>query len=168
MFPLLILVLSGAMAQTSEVPTLPTRDAVPKLKLNKKDNPKYTFAKLPYVDERNFVHIVPGEKFGVNVSVASDESGEINALTYQPDLKKADITFEFREEKGMMMLTIKSNLKRRIYMDGGMAVPDRDYFLKTSLVPLEPGLTNFESWPHPITHLIVARIRFSPGTTAAR
>jgi hypothetical protein len=156
----LVFVLFGAMAlaQTSEAPSLPVRDAVPKLKLNKKDAPQYKFEKLPYVDEHNFVHIVAGEKFGVNVTVSDDE---ISGLTYQPDLKKADITFEFREEKPMMMLTIKNNLKRRIYADGGMAVPDRDGFLKTSLIPIDPGLMSFESWPHPITHLIVARIRFS-------
>lgn len=162
-----ILVLAGAIAvlQTSESPPLPARDAVPKLKLNKKDTPKYTFEKLPYVDERNFVHLVAGDKFGVNATVSADE---ISGLSYQPDLKKADITFDFREEKDTMMLTIKSNLKRQIYMDGGMAVPGREGLYKTSILPLEAGLTNFESWPHPITHLIVSRIRFSPGTPARK
>jgi hypothetical protein len=36
-----------------------------------------------------------------------------------------------------------------------MTVPGEKDSFETSIVPLRAGLTNFESWPHPIVKLLV-------------
>jgi len=61
----------------------------------------------------------------------------------------------------MMMLVIRNNLKRRLYLDALMTVPDKKGIYKTRLLPVEAGLSNFESWPHPIVQLVVRNLRLS-------
>src|SRR6266576_3884538 len=80
--------------------------------------------RIPYVAE-NDVYIFSGENFGVNLNVKGDD---VVAVTYQPDLKKADEWFSFRQTKELpggvgMMLIIQNKLRRRLYLDALMTVP---------------------------------------------
>jgi hypothetical protein len=61
----------------------------------------------------------------------------------------------------MMLLTIRNKLKRRLYLDALMTVPGEKEIYKTSILPIEPGLSDFESWPHPIVQLVLRDFRFS-------
>jgi hypothetical protein len=61
----------------------------------------------------------------------------------------------------MMMLVIRNKLKRRLYLDALMTLPGKEEILKTNIVPVEPNLSDFESWPHPIVQLVLRNFRFS-------
>lgn len=109
---------------------------------------------IPYVHEDG-VYLMKGDEFGISLDMSG---GSIKHVTYQPDLEKADMTFEFRQDvsaepNGMMLLTIRNRTSKRLMMKALMTVPGHKNAAETSLLPVEPGLTNFESWPHPIVQL---------------
>jgi hypothetical protein len=117
--------------------------------------------KIPFVADNN-VYLFSGESFGLKLTVAN---GEISAVTYQKEKAGADIEVTFNEDAQkngdpMMMLTLKSNIKQVLYLDALMTVPGEKGTFKTSILPLKPGLTNYETWPHPIVQLVLKNLRF--------
>ncbi len=134
------------------------------LKLKLPDGSSYEehFDQVPYVKD-GYIYIFPGEKFGVMVSTAGDE---IAGLGYVKQSGKGDVRLEFKEEKAgggrvMMILVIESKLKRTLYMDAPMQVPNRKGVYKTNVLPVLAGKIGFESWPHPISLLELKNLRFS-------
>lgn len=128
------------------------------------DNEHYyeeNFDKIPYVAENN-VYLFTGETFGVNVTITDNE---LSRITYQRDPANADVELKFTQEKSpngwMMMLVLRNKLKRRLFLDALMRVPGKKEIFKTSVLPVEPNLSDFESWPHPIVQLVLKNFRFS-------
>jgi hypothetical protein len=133
-----------------------------KLPLDKKHFYEERFGKVPYVGG-NDVYLFFGENFGVKATITD---GEISQITYEREPSKADIAFKFTQEtingKPTMMLVIQNRLKQRLFLDALMTVPNqKGGMYKTSILPVEKGLTNFESWPHPIVQLVLRNFRFS-------
>jgi hypothetical protein len=134
-----------------------------KLKLHV-DNEHYyeeTFDRVPYVAEKD-VYLFAGETFGINVTITENQ---LSRITYQRDPAKADVEFAFTQEKSpngwMMLLVIRNRLKRKLFLDALMTIPEKKGIYKTSVLPVEPNLSNFESWPHPIVQLVLRNFRFS-------
>ena len=128
------------------------------------DNERYyeqTFDRVPYVAD-NDVYIFAGEAFGVDVTITD---GEISRLAYQRDPAKGDVELRFTQQKSpngwMMMLVIRSKLKRRLYLDALMTIPGKEEIFNTNIIPVEPNLSDFELWPHPIVQLVLQNLRFS-------
>jgi hypothetical protein len=119
------------------------------------------FQAIPYVAD-NGVYLFSGESFGINCVMRQNQ---ISGVVYQPNLSKADITFDFKQEhsqnKPMMLLVIRNTLKRRIKLDALMTVPGDKDVHQTDVLPVEPGHSNTESWPHPIVQLLLKNFRFS-------
>jgi hypothetical protein len=127
-----------------------------------------SFDKVPYVSVGE-VYLFAGEDFGVNATIAGDQ---VIKLTYQPDPAKADVEFKFTQENpptGMMMLLmIQNRLKRRLSFDALMTLPNKKDAYKTSVLPIQSGLSSFESWPHPIVQLVLKNFRVSEAATTAQ
>ncbi len=132
-----------------------------RLQVDKRHDYEQRFDRVPYVAENN-VYLFAGETFGVSVTVAGDR---VSKLTYQKDPADADVEFAFTQEKSpdgpTMLLAIHNKLKKRLIMDALMTVPGEDGASKTSLLPVEPSLWSFESWPHPIIQLVLRNFRLS-------
>jgi hypothetical protein len=134
-----------------------------KLKLHVDDDRYYeqSFDRTPYV-AGNDVYLFAGEGFGLNVSVSENE---VSHIAYERSPAKADVELRFTQEKSqngwMMMLVIRNKLKRRLYLDALMTRPGSDKILTTNVLPVEPNLSDFESWPHPIVQLVLRNFRFS-------
>lgn len=131
-----------------------------KLPIDKERYYEQKLDRIPYVHDNN-VYLFVGENFGVNLLI---ENGKVAKVSYQKDITKADIEFKFYQEleeggHRFTLLVIKNNIKDKIYFDGLMTVPDRKDIIKTSILPIEPGLSNYESWPHPIIQLVLKNIR---------
>lgn len=96
-----------------------------KLRFGKGHDYRQQFDKVPYV-AANVVYLFAGDKFGVSVSINGDE---IQTLTYQNNPAKADVDFRFEQKdirgRPMMLLIITSKLKRRLFMDAAMTVPEK-------------------------------------------
>lgn len=116
----------------------------------------------------NLVFISPGEKFGINLAGTAD--GTALTVTEEPDLKKANLVLSFKREKGMMLFTIENRTERWLTYEAGIRVPKREGFYKTSVLPLGPRLSNYESWPHPIEQLALKNFSFTekPGGKPAK
>lgn len=125
------------------------------------------FDQIPYVVD-NEVYLFAGEGFGINVTVTGER---LIGITYQPDVAKADVEFKFAQEKSldgfMMLLVTRNKLKRKLFFDALMTVPGKPEIYKTSVLPVESNLSNFESWPHPIVQLVLNNFRFSEGGAVA-
>ncbi len=121
--------------------------------------------KIPYV-AANDVYLFCGESFGLKLGITD---GEVVSVTYQKEKTGADVEVEFKQEDGkdgepMTMLVLKSNVKRALFIDALMTVPERKGIFKTSILPLQPGRMGFESWPHPIVQLVLRNLRFTQTT----
>jgi hypothetical protein len=132
-----------------------------KLKLPGGGNYEERFDQTPYVKDGS-IYIFPGENFGVNAQL---ERERIISLAYVKNPAKADVRLKLTEQGGgkgvMMLLVIESKLKQTLYLDAAMKIPNREGAYKTSILPVLAGKGGFESWPHPISLLILRNLRFT-------
>jgi len=134
-----------------------------KLQLHVDDERYYeqSFDRIPYVSG-NDVYLFAEEAFGLKVTVTENE---ISRIAYERKPAKADVELRFTQEKSqngwMMMLVIRNKLKHRLYLDALMTRPGSDEIFTTNVLPVEPNLSDFESWPHPIVQLVLRDFRFS-------
>lgn len=103
---------------------------------------------------------------GTLLSILLFLDNSIRTVKYQPDMKKADVTLKFTQKvqpdgAAMMMLHIHNNAKQTLNVDALMTVPDKKGIGKTSILPVQPGLSRFDSWPHPIVQLVLRNIRIA-------
>jgi hypothetical protein len=111
----------------------------------------------------NVVFMSPGEKIGLNLVGVPD--GTALSITEEPNAKKSNLVLSFKQEKGMMLFTIQNRTKYWLTYEAGIRDPKREGLYKTSVVPVGPGLSSFESWPGPIDQLALKNFSFSekPG-----
>jgi hypothetical protein len=158
-----LLVSTRLCAQAPTVTTSETlRDPFTvKFQFDDKHKIEQQFDKTPYVSEKT-IYVFPGEEFGINLRREGEEIAEVS---YQPDLKKADVRFKFEVQKlgkqSMMMLTIKSDLDKTLVMDAGMLLPGYKESVKTSIAPVWPHLMGIETWPQPILKLELKNLRLA-------
>jgi len=131
-----------------------------KLHVDKEHFYEEKIGKIPFVHDGD-VYLFKGDEFGLTLDI---QTNSIRTVKYQPDLKKADVTLKFTQEvqpdgSAMMMLHLHNNTKQTLEMDALMTVPDKKGIAKTSILPVQPGLSGFESWPHPIVQLVLRNIR---------
>ena len=167
LWPSFVVVLSCALLaheQSSKERSAPTfrEPFTLKLRVDKDHYYEQHFDKIPYVAE-NDVYVFLGDHFGVNLT---DNKSEFLTVTYQPDSAKADAQLGFTQEKSgkgmfMMLLTVQNKLNQRLSYEALMTVPKREGILKTNVLPIEPRLASFESWPHPIVQLVLRNVRLS-------
>ena len=160
----LVQTLSSVEAQTSASKSKrpETREVTLRLKVDKDHYSDIHYDKEPYVSE-NEVYLFPGDKFGVNLVVRSDRVAEVR---YQPDKEKADVWFGFEQPKELqdglgMALTIDNKMKRSVSMEGLMSIPGKKEVFKTSILPVKPGKSGLESWPHPISQLVIGNLQLT-------
>lgn len=124
------------------------------------------FQKIPYV-HKGSVYLFSGEEFGISLAI---EAERVTGIRYQKDPKTADVSFRFSQKwdsaksEGMMILVIENHTERKLHFDALMTTPDRDDAHRTSILPVGPKLTNYESWPHPIVQLVLRNIRLEKET----
>jgi hypothetical protein len=167
-----MLVVSLSMFCASSQAQAPTDNTAPsplfrgpftlRLHIDKEHYYEEHFDKIPYV-EKNDVYLFAGESFGINLATSGDE---VSRVTYQPDTSKADVELIFqqdkmKDDKAMMRLIIHNKLKRTLFLDALMTVPGSKEIHKTTIPPVPAGLSDYESWPHPIVQLVLRNFRFS-------
>jgi len=131
-----------------------------KLQTDKEHFFEQKFVKMPFVHDGD-VFLFRGDEFGLNLDIQGDA---VRAVTYQPDLKRADVTLKFSQEVRpdggvMMMLAIHNGVKHKLLIDAMMSLPGKEGVVKTSILPIEAGLADFESWNDPIVVLVLRNIR---------
>ncbi|MFN0037933.1 MAG: hypothetical protein ACKVP2_00260 [Burkholderiales bacterium] len=120
------------------------------------------FGKIPFVHDGN-IYLFKGDEFGLDLDI-QDKS--VRKVSYRPDVKKVDVTLKFTQVvepdgAAMMVLRIHNNTKHTLYVDALMTAPGREDIAKTGILPVGPGLSGFESWPHPIVQLVLRNVRIA-------
>jgi hypothetical protein len=132
-----------------------------KLRIDKEHSYEETFNKVPYV-AGNVIYLFGGENFGINVTIIDNQ---ISRVAYQKDIAKADIEFKFTQEKSpegfIMLLVTRNKLRRKVFFDALITLPSDKNIYNTTVLPVEPSLSSFESWPHPVVQLVLRNLRFS-------
>ncbi len=132
-----------------------------KLRIDEQHYYEEKFKPIPYVAD-GAVYLFSGETFGVNLRLTGNQ---VSRVVYQPDASKADVGFEFKQQQGpkgpVMVLIIRNTLKQKVLLDALMTVPGDKDVHETSVLPVGPGHSNTESWPHPIVQLMLKNIRLS-------
>jgi len=131
-----------------------------KLHVDKERFYEQKIEKVPFVHEGN-VYLFKGDAFGLTLEI---KDHTIQSVKYQPNLKKADLTLKFTEDiladgAPMMILKLHNKTKETLNVDALMTVPGQKGIAKTNILPIPPGLSGFESWPHPIVQLVLRNIR---------
>jgi hypothetical protein len=131
-----------------------------RLHLDKEHYVQYPIGKVPFV-HNGAVYLYNGESFGLHLNV---EEGAVKSLGYTPDAKTADVSLDFTQKikedgSSMMLLTIVNHTKYKLAMQALMVTPNSKQPTATSIIPVEPGMTNFESWPHPIAQLVLHKLK---------
>lgn len=116
---------------------------------------------IPIAFERD-VNLFVGES--ANLSVET-ENGEIRSIAYEPDSSQDDGEIAVRfsqsdEEPFGMMLVVENSLDQFIRYKAFIAVPNHEGFSYTSSCPVGPGMSSYESWPYPISHIVMADVHF--------
>jgi hypothetical protein len=133
-----------------------------KLHVDKEHYYEQGFSKIPYV-YRNDVYLFKGDSFGVDLHITN---GAVQGVSYQPDTNNAAVSFRFTQEikddgNAMMLLVIQNHTQHKLFMDALMTMPQREKPASTSILPIESGLSGYESWPHPIVQLVLRNIRLT-------
>lgn len=132
-----------------------------KLHVDKEHYYEEKFPKIPYVHGGD-IYLFKGDSFGVDLDITN---GVIRGIAYQADTNKAAMILEFTQMKidddgkANMLLVIRNKSNQKLFFDALMTVPDSKKIRKTSILPVSPGLTNYETWPHPIVQLVLCNIR---------
>jgi hypothetical protein len=131
-----------------------------KLHVDKEHYYEQAFLKIPFVYQGD-VYLFKGDAFGIDLDITN---GTIRGISYQADTNKAAVTLRFTQEVRedgdlMMLLVIKNQTNRELFVDALMTVPEKETARETSILPLRPGLVGYESWPHPIVQLVLRNIR---------
>ncbi len=132
-----------------------------KLRMDDEHYYRQKLDKIPYV-YRNDVYLFSGEAFGIDLAIAD---GRVQRVNYRKKPEGADIELRFGQrmvkgKKWIMLLMIKSNLTEPVYLDGFMTLPGKQGIYETPILPLQPGVKGYESWPHPIAQLVLRNFRF--------
>lgn len=131
-----------------------------KLHVDKEHYYEQEFPKIPYVHQGE-VYLFKGDSFGIDINITN---GVVRGISYQAGTNKAAVSLRFTQEvkddgNSMMLLVIENHTKHKLFVDALMTVPKRERPQKTSILPLEPGLAGYESWPHPIIQLVLRNVR---------
>jgi len=140
-----------------------------KLHIDKKPDWEQHIDRTPFV-AGNEVFVFPGERFGINVTV---KDNQIASIAYEPDGAKSDIEFHFSQEKitdtmSIMMLVTRNGMKRTLVFDARMSIPKEKEPFPTGITPIEPGLSSYESWPNPITEIVLSNFRLTDTAAAQK
>ena len=120
--------------------------------------------KAPYFVKEKILQIYPGDKLFIETEIKQDTISSMK-IVKENKFPKKTIELEFvqdTEDKAhqQMMLTVKNPFDKNLIYDAAMFRVGKDTWSKTSIIPIRPGLINFETWPDVIISLVLEKWRF--------
>jgi hypothetical protein len=116
-----------------------------------------TIKSAAYFVADKVLQIYPGDNLLIEATINADTITSMKVVKENRNPKNTiEISFDQEVEAKvhkMMMLKIKNPFEQELSYDAIMYVVGKDTWLKTSTIPIKPGLTNFETWPNVIISL---------------
>jgi len=164
---------------TAQTPASPSAKQPPmrapfdmKLHLDKSpEKPEFIrhFDRTPFIEDGK-VYVYAGEVVGINVTL---KDNQIVSVAHAPDSGSSDIGFSLKQEKikedfNIMMLVTRNGLKRTLTFDASMTLPEGKGSFKTSITPIDPGQSGYESWPNPIVRFVLSNFKLTDAPASAQ
>lgn len=139
-----------------QVPCRPAKTI--KLKVSKTGIAEFDFPKGPYVAE-GYINILTGEE--LNVEFDEQENSPTNPrYVITVSVPERTITFKLEQTEEGTILTVKNPFAKTILYDCMIQHYKAQNFAKTSIMPVQGKLMNFEHWPDPLTQVVISNVRF--------
>ena len=130
------------------------------------DEASYTeidFPARPCVDG-GLINLIPGERVlleadvqdGVLVNLRHVERSEHPTQTFE-----LEFTQNQDRKSPFMVLRITNSFPKTLTYEAGIQRLGQQGFVRTSTVPAPPGMTGYESWPTPLTRILLRGFRLS-------
>lgn len=118
----------------------------------------------PYFVKEKILQIYCGEKVFIECEIAADTISTMKIVAENSNPTKT-IVIEFTQDskdrtKINSMLTVKNPFNKKLNYDALMFTPTSQEWKSTSIIPVQPKLMNFETWPHAIITLVLTEWRF--------
>lgn len=111
----------------------------------------------PYVLQNNIIQLYPGEKLYIEIEQVNGEIKSMKAVKEIIDSTKT-ITLHFtqtvqKKVHQMMMLEITNPFKQQLLYKASIFLLKYSKWVKTTVYPVQPELSSFETWPDIITSI---------------
>jgi hypothetical protein len=120
--------------------------------------------KTPYFVKEKILQIYPGDQLLIETEIKGDTIFSMKVVAENKFPKKTIILNFAQEIEGrahlQMMLSVTNPFDKSLIYDAAMYRVGKDSWSKTSIIPIRPGLINFETWADIIITLILENWRF--------
>jgi hypothetical protein len=130
------------------------------------DETSYTeidFPERPCVDGE-WVNLIPGERIVLEADVQGDALVNLRHVE-TPEHPSQTITLELTQNQDrkspFMILRIDHAFTKALTYEVGIQPLGEQRFVKTTSLPAPPGVTGYESWPRPLTRILLRSFRLS-------
>ncbi len=162
---LAVLLCETAVAEEKTSTTVPAANTMPARKItiiiDETRSTDIDYPSRPCVDD-NLVNLIPGERILVEADVRDGRLVHLKRVekTEHPD-QTLEIEFSQNQERKspFMILQISNPFSKLLTYEAGIQPLGRQSFARTSTLPVQPGLTNYESWPEPLTRIVLKNFR---------
>lgn len=161
LFPILTLITSICYSQND---VTERESFILKLAVDSEQFYETNVPKSKYFVKENILQIYPTEKINVEVEIKSDTifSMKVVKEIVEP---KSTIQIEFfqnvkdKKPEGMM-LKVKNPFDKKLNYNAMMYIVGNKKWIKTSIIPIQPNLMNYEMWNDVIITLVLEKWRF--------
>jgi hypothetical protein len=114
----------------------------------------------PYFFEGNILQIYPGESLLVEVTLKGDEIALMQVVKENINPERTiqlEFTQKTKDNKSeFMMLKVSNPFDKKLNYQAMMFSVGATEWKKTSIIPVQPGLSSFESWKEVIVSLVLS------------
>lgn len=114
----------------------------------------------PYFFEGNILQIYPGESLLVEVTLKGDEIALMQVVKENINPERTiqlEFTQKTKDNKSeFMMLKVSNPFDKKLNYKAMMFSVGATEWKKTSIIPVQPGLSSFESWKEVIVSLVLS------------
>ena len=134
-----------------------------RLRVSDKEYAEFDFPKGPYVAD-GFINLLNGEELNVEFE---DQGGKLINPRYVKEVIHAERTINMKlgQLETGTVFTIKNPFSQPIIYDCAIQHFQHQKFTRTSVVQVPAKLVSFESWPYPITQLVISNVRYQSART---
>lgn len=125
---------------------------------------KVEIAEGPYFVKEKILQLYCGEKVFIECEIAKDTISKMIIVEKNTNPEKTieiELTEDSHDRKEVStMLLVKNPFDKKLNYNAIMFTPISQTWKPTSIIPIQPKLQNFETWPHAIITLVLKDWRF--------
>ncbi|MEQ3661759.1 MAG: hypothetical protein ABNG98_05750 [Flavobacterium sp.] len=118
----------------------------------------------PYFVKEKILQIYCGEKVFIECQISGDTISTMKIVEENINIKSTieiELTQNSEDRKNIStMLVVKNPFQKKLNYNAIMYTPLSQTWKTTSIIPIQPNLMNFETWPHAIISIVLEGWRF--------